>query len=406
MGQSDSVYQAPPADSVKLNLGNVQFHDVHSSQPMVRAGSGSNIDFNALVNSGSDGAPAAPAVVSPPAPERTLYPVPTAQPVRAEQGPIGTPPANFPQGNTIAADASPHRPPHPEDTPSTGEQLGGWVTGLASLGATVIAGKQYAKSLRATETERLTQLKEVVQPGPLKALRGYTDDVVGLVAEKWRGAEAVVTKIAENKPHAFKEKSELMPPKPSPDGKPLGQQVAPENLIYHEVTDKAALTSEEMAITDRAEYLRGLEKTLVSRFDMPHTTTVSAYRIRYPNIQGLGKGEVPAFEGLSEPLNKLERLADTVMEETTTGRIGIHNAASSEIMKGMGILGGSFVASRALDHTLYGGKSQGGFTTAFDCAAPFLVFTRMSPMLKIGLMIGGHELVRAIEYTSAKNSDK
>jgi hypothetical protein len=66
------------------------------------------------------------------------------------------------------------------------------------------------------------------------------------------------------------------------------------------------------------------------------------------------------------------------------------------------MLAGGFIATRGIDHFIYDGKSQGFLTTAFDCAAPFVVLTKMSPLAKIAIMIGGHELVRGIETMQAK----
>jgi hypothetical protein len=148
-----------------------------------------------------------------------------------------------------------------------------------------------------------------------------------------------------------------------------------------------------------------LEKVVVKDFNMGNTATVSAYRTRQPYIKGLGDSEAAGIEGLKVPLNKLESLSDSLMEQTTIGRLSLHKAASGEIYTGIGVLAGSFVATRGIDHLIYGGKSQGMLTTGFDCALPFLVLTKMSPLAKVGLMIGVHEAVRGIEYFTAKNKD-
>jgi len=108
---------------------------------------------------------------------------------------------------------------------------------------------------------------------------------------------------------------------------------------------------------------------------------------------------------VAAPLKELERNSLTLLDETTTGRLALHNSASSEITKGFLVLGGIFAASRGLDRLIYGSNPQGFLTTAYDCAAPFLVFTKMSPLAKVAVMVGGHEAVRAIEHFTAKNKD-
>ena len=227
---------------------------------------------------------------------------------------------------------------------------------------------------------------------------------------KKTASTAAVESIAQDKPHAFEQKSELMPAK--------GAGLPPETLHWKQVKNIADLSDEELKlmgegkigrlteaeldITDRDAYLRGVERTLVKGYDMPHNTTVSAFRQRHPNIEGLGEDEAAHLEGFAKPMQELELASRELLHETRAGKIDLAKANSGKIMEAMGVLGASFVGSRLIDQGLYGSKPQGWLTTAGDIAAPFLVFTKMSPMLKVGAMIGSHEVLRFLDYKNAQ----
>jgi len=298
---------------------------------------------------------------------------------------------------TAVSTGDPPRPPHPDDGDSTSSQMGGLVSNFAAVGASAIAFSRYRSSMRGQEVSSFLKLSDVTKPETLSTVQTQADNLTRLVATKGRALDAEVELLALDKPHAFTEITETMPAK--------GPGMPNTQLIFKQVSEPAALTQGELELAARSEYMRGLERTLVKSFNMGNTSTVSAFRTRQPYITGLAENPMAGLEGVAAPLKELERNSLTLLDETTTGRLALHNSASSEITKGFLVLGGSFAASRGLDRLIYGSNPQGFLTTAYDCAAPFLVFTKMSPLAKVAVMVGGHEAVRAIEHFTAKNKD-
>jgi hypothetical protein len=388
-----------------------------SDAPAVQAPNAGHIDFGRIIREGSAGAGSAA-----PPPELQAHPSQAPayrQPVaEAPAVPAAPAPSRAPvYGSLSSGSASSFddaHPPRPAASESVGNQIGNLFSGVAVLGSSAIAASMYAKNARKAEIADWLKLDSVTRPETLADLHAQTESVTGLVAEKSREASAAVDRIAIDKPHAFEEISEQMPAKGA--GQPASQLVYKQvrnigNLTEAEAAQLAegkiaGLTEAELAIADRDVYLRSVERVLVSGFNMPANTHVSAFRQRQPNLTGLGASEAAEIEGIAAPLNKLEQTSLKLMAETTEGRVALHSSINSQIYKNMAVIGGSFVASRAIDHGIYGGSAQGFLTTAYDCAAPFLVFTKMSPLAKIGVMVGGHEVIRGIEYLTAKNKDK
>jgi len=419
MAQSDNVITAQ-VDSGKVTLSGIHFHDMQTSTPSGNPAPAGKLDLSSVL-AGPRPDRVVPTV---PPPADTRGQLPAARPQQAD---THLPPMQVTAPDRIAtttvarpaASSDDQKVARPDPEESTGAQVGNLFSNGAAIGASVLAASKLKGALRSDEISKITQLSETTNPATLEALREQADEVTRLVAAKSKEAALDVEKLAGAKPDAFQEITELMPAK--------GPGLPPQQLVYHQpkpprqltqdelslppeqqgiLKDNMTLTDEEMGQSIRADYLRGLERRVVKDFNIGNTSTVSAFRTRKPYIDGLAKEPFAVEEGLASPLNKLESLSDEVMEQTTMGRLGLHKTATREIYAGLGMLAGSYVATRGIDHFLYGGKSQGFLTTAFDCAAPFLVLTKMSPVAKIGLMIGGHELVRGIEYMSNKNKDK
>ena len=386
--------------------------DAHADQ--TQAPSAGRIDFGRIIREGSAGAgSAAPPpemqsnqgqapVYRPQAADVPVHPVPAPAPARAYSS----------SGNQPASSFDDDHPPRPAASESTSNQIGNLFSGAAVLGSSAIAASMFAKNARKGEIGEWLKLDAVTKPETLADLHAQAESVTRLVAQKSRDASAAVDRIAIDKPHAFEEISEQMPAKGP--GQPATQLVYKQvrgHLTEAEATQLAegkiaGLTEAEIAAADSDVYLRSVERVLVSGFNMPANTHVSAFRQRQSNLTGLGKNEFAEAEGLAGPLNKLEETSLKLMAETTEGRVALHSNITSEIYKNMAVIGGSFVASRAIDHGIYGSSAQGFLATAYDCAAPFLVFTKMSPLAKIGVMVGGHELIRGVEYLTARNKDK
>jgi hypothetical protein len=421
MGQLDNTNPAA-VDTTKLTLSGIQFHDVHGSASdsggaATHSGNpAARLDLNSIINAGVARSPQPAA-----APERIVQPAPrqvTDAPVVIS--PVASSPVTYPDTTrTTVADANPPRPPHPDETLSAGEQVGGLVTSGAAILASTFAYSRLKSSVKADQINKTLELSEVTDPATLEKLRAETSALSATVQGKSDAADKMVEQLAQAKPDAFGEVTELLPAKGP--GQPPGQ------YVYHVPKDVRALTQEELALpeeqqallrgnlsltedelalTDRAEYLRSLNKVLGKSFDIGNTSKTSAFRIRKDSVYGLGDTDAAEAEGLSAPLKNVEGLTRQVMDQSEKGIVKLDTAASSKIFNGAAMLAGSFVATRGIDHFLYGGKSQGFLTTAFDCAAPFVVLTNMSPLAKIGVMIGGHEAVHAIEYFTAKNKDK
>jgi hypothetical protein len=392
MGQLDSVNQLADA-GIKLNFGGIQFHEVHGAQPAASP-TASDVGFHSVpLTPAADNTTVA--TVAAPAQLAPINYQDTRPAVVAQASAPPRPTSDYGQANAP-------RPPHPDDTDSVSDKVGLLATNAATLGASYFVAKHLRDGVRATEAAKWGNLAAVTQPATLAQLRTDTEATTKLVASKSREANAAVEAIADAKPQAFDEISEPMPVK----SVSLGQQQAPPQLVFKEVRDQTLLTEDEIAVTDRANYLRSMERVLVKDFNIENTSTVSAFEMRKPYIEGLGKSEAAVAEGIAQPLNNVESLSNKLMAETTSGRLNLHNAGTSEIYKGIGVLAGSYVATRGIDYFAYGGKSQGFLTTAYDCAAPLIAFTSMSPLAKFGVMVAGHEAVRLVETMIAKNKDQ
>jgi len=391
MGQFESLTNQTGDHQFRVNPNNRHLQDLPSATTL-KPGVINGPDFSHVVGNGSNraqvNAPAEQArTVEPPRPMTQAVTVDNSRNYQSQ------PQARVEQ----VSSGDPPRPPHPGDGDSTSMQMGGLVSNAATIGFSAIAFNRYKASLRSNEISNFLSLSDVTKPESLGMVRNQADELTRLVASKGRELDSMVEQVALDKPHAFTEITEMMPAKGA--GMPNTQ------LIFKQVAEPAALTQPELELAARSEYMRGLERTLVKSFNMGNTSTVSAFRTRQPYIVGLHENPMASLEGVAAPLKELETSSLNLLEETTTGRLALHNAASSEITKGVLVLGGSFAASRGLDRMLYGGTSQGFLTTAYDCAAPFLVFTKMSPLAKVAVMVGGHEVVRAIEHFTVKNKE-
>jgi hypothetical protein len=318
------------------------------------------------------------------------------------------------QSSYKSVDSQQDTPPRPDPVDSDGNKVGWYLTNGLALGAGGFAVNKYAASLRKSEIDEFLELKAVVKPESLAAMHEQSAAVLKTVADKSRAVAAEVDSIAALKPHAFEEVAEQMPAKKAgePPTQLLWKRPKADTVVAEHGSQAAAdesiasITPEEASVVDRSTYLRNLERRLVKDFDMANTTKVSAFRGRQPYLQDLSKNPFAEPEGLVGPLEKLESMSGHILGETTSGRNALDAAVNSKIMRSAAEIGGSFLATRGIDAAVYGSKSQGFLTTAFDVAAPFITFTKMSTVAKVGLMIGGHELVRAAEYMAAKKKEE